>query len=322
MYSAVEHIARSLWLGEFEWSHPMAMYSAYFDDSGHPDSGRYLVVSGCVADVQQWTYLDREWKNELQPLGIDVFHAVDFDKRNPPFDSLTDIQAENLIYRLVGIICRRIEKSFSQALDLDDYKVINTKYVFAECYGFPYPALGRSCMGKVQDWAAAHFVPGEQILFFFENGAKHKGQLEWIAERDQLPRPRFEDKALNPLQTSDLIAWCHNLYLSNGGKIPPMYDRALYTLSQTSNDWGLIDLKDPDRIPTILRIPRRDPDFVYKSVIVRRHGHRRALTHYWPRVRGIEPKLQRKTLVVPDVPPLTLEQAVEASKRYEATKRR
>src|SRR5260370_36173183 len=119
MYSAVEHLARSLWLGQFKWSNRMAMYSTYFDESGHPDDGTHLVVAGCVADVEQWVHFEREWKLALAPLGPDtVFHAVDFDKGNPPFDKLSTTEADELFKTLVGIICRRVEKTFSAAMIL------------------------------------------------------------------------------------------------------------------------------------------------------------------------------------------------------------
>jgi hypothetical protein len=38
----------------------MAMYSAFFDESGHPDDTLFLVVAGCVAEVGQWTEFERE----------------------------------------------------------------------------------------------------------------------------------------------------------------------------------------------------------------------------------------------------------------------
>jgi hypothetical protein len=86
------------------------------------------------------------------------------------------------------------------------------------------------------------------------------------------PEPIFRDKKLPPLQVVDLIVWAKNLYLSNEGNIRPLYIKALDRLSETSNDWELIDLSDPDRIPTILHIPKRSPDYNYRSVIIRRDG--------------------------------------------------
>src|ERR1043166_2124439 len=241
----------------------MAMYSAYFDESGHPDGGKYLVVAGCIADVTQWAEFDREWKAALAPLGSPVFHTVDFDNGEKPFDRLTEKEADALFERLVGIICRRIEKSISRATQLDQHRAIDNKYVFSECYGFPYPSAARSCMAEVETWAVKHSVPPNEILYFFEDGAKHKGQIKWIGERDHLPIPVFLSKSQNvALQAGDLIAWCHHLYLTTRGNRMLMrkrYRRALATLEMVSNEWGVANLDDPHRLPWVLSIPFRDP---------------------------------------------------------------
>jgi Protein of unknown function (DUF3800) len=89
----------------------MAMYSAYFDESGHPDDSDFLVVAGAVADVQQWVHFEREWKEVLAPLNTTIFHAVEFESGAPPFDGLTDKEKDELFSKLVGILCRRVEKT-------------------------------------------------------------------------------------------------------------------------------------------------------------------------------------------------------------------
>jgi hypothetical protein len=295
------------------------MYSAYFDESGHPDDSRYLVVAGAVADDSQWVHFEREWTEALAPLETRIFHATDFDKGNPPFDALTEDERDTLLKSLVNIACRRIETSVSQAIDLNQYKIANNKYVFAELYGFPYPCAARSSFGKVEAWAGKYSIPISEILWFLEDGAKHKGQLEWIAERDKLPKPDFRKKdELIPLQCGDLLAWCHNLFLTNNGKVPDRYARALDQLARTSNNWELMNLSDPDRLPSILSFPLRDPAFVYKAKIIRHAGKRRAVVRYWPKSKGnTEPKVDRKTLVLPEPPRLTAEEVIKAAVEYD-----
>lgn len=319
-YSRVEHLARSILLSRFCGSCQMAMYSAYFDESGHPDRGPYLIVAGCVGDVDQWVEFEREWLEALAPLGTTIFHAVDFDQRNPPFDRLTDRDADDLLNRLVGIICRRINKSFSHVTPLDQYRAINNKYLFAECYGYPYPSAARVCLGLVGRWASNYSVAKEDLLYFFEDGAKHKGQLEWIAERDGLPIPVFRKKTeVVPLQVGDLIAWCSHLYLTSGKHIPRRYEQALDRLSEMPCEWGISQsLQDLDRLPTILRIPLRDPNLLYKCVIVKKDGHRRALVHYWPKDKVLQPKIDRKTLVLPEQNVLSATDVEKAVADYEA----
>jgi hypothetical protein len=228
MYSAIEHLARSIWLGRFEWFNRMAYYSAYFDESGHPDDSKYVIVAGAVADVNQWVHLEREWKSVLAPLGSDVvFHAVDFDQRNPPFDQLSDADADHLYESLVGIILRRTEKNVSSAVVLSDHKACDQKYIFSEMYGFPYPLAARSSIAAIELWAAKHSLNTREFLYFLEDGAKHKGQIQWMAERDRIPIPKLLEKVESvPLQVGDLLAWCHHSYLTSGRKLNNRYLRA------------------------------------------------------------------------------------------------
>lgn len=90
----------------------MAMYSAYFDESGHPNNGTFMVVAGCVAEVDQWVHFEREWLEALAPLDTNIFHTNEFENRNPPFDKLTSREADDLFDKLVGIICRRVKRIF------------------------------------------------------------------------------------------------------------------------------------------------------------------------------------------------------------------
>ncbi len=153
----------------------MAMYSAYFEESGSADSKEpYLVVAGCVAQIEQWRHFEREWGAALSPFGTEPFHAVNFDKGKPPFEKLGDDDKDALCQLLTGIICRRIEKSVSLAVRLDHFEAINRKYIFAEYFGYPYPSAGRSCMGRVSAWAEQYSIPDEEILYFFENGQRIK----------------------------------------------------------------------------------------------------------------------------------------------------
>lgn len=320
-HSRIEHLARSRWLSRFDWTKRMAMCSAYFDESGHSELGPFVIVAGCVADVSQWEHFEREWLACLAPFNTRIFHAHEFDKGEPPFDKLSRSEGDDLFSRLVGIICRRVEKTYSQGIRLEQYRVINQKYIFAECYGYPYPAAARSCIGRVENWAEGHGISRTDLAVFFENGAKHRSQIEWLCERDKLQIPTFGEKSdYIPLQAADLIAWCHNSYLLKDGKVAARYESALDRLADVSNDWGIIDLEDPDKIPAILEIPLRNPDFNYKCTIVKRHGRRNAITHYWPKDKS-EPGLDRKKLVIPELPPLTLEEILARTERYNASKK-
>jgi hypothetical protein len=94
-------------------------------------------------------------------------------------------------------------------------------------YGFPYPLAARSSIAAIELWAAKHSLNTREFLYFLEDGAKHKGQIQWMAERDRIPIPKLLEKVESvPLQVGDLLAWCHHSYLTSGRKLNNRYLRA------------------------------------------------------------------------------------------------
>jgi hypothetical protein len=220
---------------------------------------------------------------------------------------------------LIGVIGRRVEQTISKAVLLSEYNAMNELYVLAEMYGYPYGLCARSCIGKVEQWAERFSVPVKEIKFFFEDGAQDKGQLEWIAERDRLPIPVRLPKEENiPLQAGDFIAWCHNILLS-GGKLSKRYQRGLDELYKKSAEWELMQFPDPHRLPTVLRIPRREPQFKYGCKVIKKDGKRHALVRYWLNT-GTEPKLERKTLAIPAR--MSQDEVMKAAAEYDAKRSR
>ena len=53
-------------------------YAAYFDDSGHPDSEKLVVVAGFVASKEQWLLFERDWEDLLRSEGLTALHMTDF----------------------------------------------------------------------------------------------------------------------------------------------------------------------------------------------------------------------------------------------------
>jgi hypothetical protein len=295
------------------------MYSAYFDDSGHPDSSRYVVAAGCIADVKQWEHIEREWKDALAPLGVTVFHASDFENDRAPFNALTERQKDVLISKLSAIIRLRVEKTFSATIDMCQYRPINRKYVFAEYQGYPYPHALRHCMGYVKEWTDSHAIPITDVKFFVESGAKHSPQIEWIAERDRFPIPEPKEKSNVPLQTADLLAWCHHLYQRSSRNVKDRYLLALQKLQNASSAWGIVDMADPDRLPTIYGVPVRDQSLRYQSKVIRVDGRRRPVVESRSSNKLGSDRIKRGCLVLPEIPLLS---PSDLSKRIAAYDRR
>jgi hypothetical protein len=277
----------------------MAKYSAYFDESGHPDDSDWVIVAGAIAHDTQWIHLEREWKEVLAPLGTSTFHTVDFGKRRPPFD-LSDNKANELLSRLVGIIVRRVEITIATAVRMDQYRAMNERYLLREYFGFPYPQAARSCLAYVETWAEKYSVPYRDIKCFFEDGAKDKGHLLWMADRDNFDIPDFEKKTeIVSLQVGDFLAWLHNRMLRHVPDDAIRYTSAAARLEDKANSWFGADFSDPDATAALHGIPARDPGKQYACQIVKKDGRRRALIQVWPVGQKRPTRIKKRTMIIP-----------------------
>jgi Protein of unknown function (DUF3800) len=279
----------------------MAFYSAHFDESGDPDASDYLVVAGAVADVDQWGHLEREWRPLVERLGQSVFHRCDIDQSKP--------NSQEILLRLSQIIRRRVERAFAIVVPLKEYRAINRQLLLAEVVGFPYPLAARFCISDVARWAKYHDVVNP-ILNVFERGAKHQGQLEWIACRDKFPVPDYKTKDLVPLQAADLIAGEVAAHVPQAKKRDafqpgPCFEEIAHTLKDS---WYEIKVH---LLPNLFEVPRRDPQLRYRSKIVTIRGERRALVHCWPKAQGNSPRVKKALMQIPPQPIITPEQGRE-----------
>ena len=93
-------------------------------------------------------------------------------------------------------------------------------------------------------------------------------------------------------------------------------------LAKESHLWTTMNLEDPDRLPTIIGIPARDKRLRYRFVLIRDKGQKRAMICYTPRTSYGQIKLNRKTMVLPDQPFLTHEEADRIASEYDARRER
>ncbi|HEX8474852.1 MAG TPA: DUF3800 domain-containing protein [Pyrinomonadaceae bacterium] len=187
----------------------MAIYTAYFDESGSPDEGKALVVAGYVANAEQWVKFDVEWRAALASEGIKRFHMRDFAHSRREFESWKGDEKRRTAFMksLVEIIRRNVRKSFSQAIILDGYNRVNEKYQLAEQMLLPYSLCAFACARSVNTWAKEHGYI-EPVNYVYEDGAKHKQQFKKVMEHQGYPEPVFRNKDDNvAFQAADLVAW-------------------------------------------------------------------------------------------------------------------
>lgn len=239
------------------------MFTAYFDESGTHDNSAALVVSGYVASAQQWLDFDKAWKDALSDEGLTHFHMKDFAHSRKEFETWKgdETRRKRYLERLIGIIRKNIRISISNAVILQSYKEINSKYLFQEYFGKPYAFCSRLCMTDVDYWKEQHGY-SDHILNIFEDGANDKSAFVSLLKRDNYPIPIFGQKRQHtPLQAADFVAWEHLKIYSQkeAGTLNTKRLRkpflALYSMPQ---DWGVYTIKNLEDICNQWLIPMRN----------------------------------------------------------------
>jgi hypothetical protein len=220
-YCSIRHHAYSIFLEEDLERFWMAMFTAYFDDSGGSETGT-VVMAGFVAPVLQWNKFKDEWNGVLDhpDYGLPaetIFHMKDFIGSRRAFsvfeghvqDALKAKNRKSFMERLIAFTKIRATMSHSLSLRLQDYEQANESYQLKENFGSAWAFAGRACAGSVRQWAKQRGINLSEIEFVFEDGMKGKGELQDSMKRDGFLMPTFRPKSRQwpPLQAADLLAW-------------------------------------------------------------------------------------------------------------------
>ena len=205
-YSTRQHLILSIFLkGTL---HPMMAFSAFFDASGNESKQEPLAVAGYIASREQWLLFERDWNETLKKAGLRYFHMTEFINRSGQFKGWERTKRSHLFDSLTTLIEVRVRKAFGCIVLCDALDLVNRKYFLTERLGHAFPMSAMTVLGRVFVWSAqiGHRQP---ILSVFEDGDRHKGELQKLAKR-YLPeelRPIFQSKRLAPLQAADIAAW-------------------------------------------------------------------------------------------------------------------
>jgi hypothetical protein len=135
---------------------------------------------------------------------------------------------------------------------LPDYYEVDKKYCLSESVK-PLGLAAGACMLKVRNWADKWKVPQNEILYAFEDGDKHKGNLIDVANRHFGINPVFMKKAESvAFEAADLLAYEHFRANQKVCKNPGVYGfedlrfplQSLMTIpnGEGGEDWGIQDL--------------------------------------------------------------------------------
>ncbi len=142
---------------------------------------------------------------------------------------------------------QRVERCFGIVIDLKEHTAINKDYVFSECVGFPYALAARVCLLGLKSWLDHHVVT-EPVEIVFEDGAKHKGQINgWHSATASYSdfKSKWEcPTSFLPLQVADLIAGEIGNHLATVGAKNEGYSDCLHEINHTlDRGWAIVDLE-------------------------------------------------------------------------------
>jgi hypothetical protein len=262
-YLPLEHLALSIFLDNAQDRCPMAMFTAYFDDSGSPDQGVCLTVAGYVSTVEKWIRFEKEWRAILYENDIEYFHMKEYAHSVGQFKKWKGKEGKRKIFlkRLVACVKKTAHKSFSSAALLKEYNEMDALYPLHEAAGYPFAMCGRSCAAKINRWRQRNNI-AEPIELIFESGTKHAADLFRVLKRDGLPLPIFKDKKeFGALQAADFVAWEHTKALTglHLGTIKGLKDirKSLAALNSIPNDWGVQTRNDLEVSCQMIGLPLR-----------------------------------------------------------------
>lgn len=194
----------------------MASFTAYFDASGHRDSGSVLFVSGFVSSNEKWLRFEAEWAALLHRYGIaPPFHMRQFAPAVGQYVTWKDDKArrERFLRAAIATIKRRTRKSFSSGVLLSDLRAVQQEYEVSESMRHPYALCGLTVIARVGEWVRRRNIVGSLTLAF-EDGDDGKGRLINVLERMK-PRKNVPIRFLSKTEcrafdAADFLAWEHN----------------------------------------------------------------------------------------------------------------
>jgi hypothetical protein len=218
-YSAFKHLWRSV-IPYQDRERLMAMFTVYLDESGTHDKSKAVVVAGCIATVNQWTFFEREWREMLEREGISIFHRNDLENFKGEFKEeygWNPARRARVVRLAQGIIKRRTNYAICSAVIKRDYDEIIMGEM-RDYYGRHYYTFCvNDALRLVGNWIRK-FSRTEPLNLVFESGAEGIGEvmtrLAEISRSEKLTRlynfasGTFAKKQdLVQLQAADLWAY-------------------------------------------------------------------------------------------------------------------
>jgi hypothetical protein len=195
-------------------SRGIAVFGAYFDESGTHQGSPVLVVAGYLSTVEQWVHFDHDWSRFLQDFGIaGFFHMTDFESRWGQYRDWPDEKRHRCIDRITSILSWRTQFRAAFAVNVQDYHEL-----FPGNEVTPYAFCVWEWMKEAERWMDRYSIH-DTVAYTFERGSGRGAEIEsnfvWMLQRRPDLRRRYrlgsysfaDKREVLRLQASDFFAY-------------------------------------------------------------------------------------------------------------------
>jgi hypothetical protein len=219
----------------------MAMFTAFFDASGEGQADQSLVVvSGFVANFQQWGWFQAMWEKAHLEAGVELpFHMVDFMSacNNPHYAQQKNARADyvqlakrpedaqKFLYHLALSEVTALSCGISCIIPMKLYNEVNSLLHLRDVLP-PYALGARVCIRQLQKWEQFLSVE-EPVEYIFESGDFEQGTFTTLMIDEGQSVPIYKGKKdFVGLQAADHYAWEQSYFLKKRQLDPNFKARA------------------------------------------------------------------------------------------------
>lgn len=221
MRDILRHIGKAVFFSSHRDSYLMALFSVYFDASGNKRETTLTVV-GFVSSVKKWDQFNTHWSAVLKREGIKSMHMTDFVSSVGEFSSWKgqSDRRRAFIADLADCIRRYTKAGFGSSVVIEDYNLMDRRFVLHENVGQPYTLCVRSCLGGLRKWATTKRAKLEDILVFVEQGDEDQAELINAARVDGVKVvPLFKQDVI-AFEAADVASWKFRTAIHNAEHAP------------------------------------------------------------------------------------------------------
>ena len=230
----------------------MAVFQAYFDESGKLDDQEFVVFAGCVASISDWQSLSDKWYGVLGSQ-VRYIHMKEAMRKSGEFKHVKRKDRDEILVAAIELAIQRYAFSVHLSVKTSDFKTLGLRLrdrlknpVYCCFEGMVLHLLHSSA--AIEKQSGRDY--GHSFQLFCDSSEEYSCQILKLYHRlrtlDKQVRDRFqcltfaEDEHFPPLQVADIVAYCRRR--ENTGELDQPVLRKLVELLDKNGSKPDLDL--------------------------------------------------------------------------------